>query len=593
MLSILFLISVLWTGFAVSKKIGASFVVGSLISLSFLYILLLLTHNLGTSLSIYSLTVVICVLFTYKPVFTEIKNHYHLMQFVPFVVLVSLSFVLFGRTFSYADNSFLIASNLYQDFGSHIAVIRYFSSGGYLPEVPYFAGGGLLYHFMFDFYAGVLEYLGARVDVALNLISALTFTSFILLLYEFSYKLFKNRLVAIVSCLLFVLATDLSFIEVVRKYGMSIASYYHHNSYTEGNLLGLAMGKNFLNINTYLNQRHLIFGLGVFIFVLISLYFSKKLSNLTIVLLALLVGFLPFWNFNVLISLYIILAVSVFLFKEFRANIIKVILISLFLTVPQLLLVKQNSINQILLNPGFTIASNFSAMNFLLFWSWNLGFAIPAVVLGYLTANNFQRKVFASFLVLFVLANIFQFSRDMFDNHKFFNVWFVSISSFAAFGANQILSKPFGKVIYVILLFTLTISGVAHLLVVKNDVMAKVGDSSKTEFGNWIKSNTSTDDIFLSNGDIYDPASLTGKRTFLGRSHYVYLFGGDPNGRIAYRQELLDGRASTDLSGEYGVDYIAIYKSDYAPNSLSTKFQSSKLKIKIVYQDENAVVYKK
>src|SRR3990167_7301333 len=149
-LSILFLLSVLYIGFLLTKKISACFIIGSIVCVTTVFILLFLVHNLFSALIIYSAGFLIVLGLTFKKNLEVGRKQYKGPHFLFYFVLLILSFLLFEKSFSYdtAKNTFLVESNLYQDIGVHIPMIRYFSLGGnFLPEVPFYAGAGLLYHF--------------------------------------------------------------------------------------------------------------------------------------------------------------------------------------------------------------------------------------------------------------------------------------------------------------------------------------------------------------------------------------------------------------------------------------------------------------
>lgn len=68
-------------------------------------------------------------------------------------------------------------------------MIRSFSLHDNFPtQYPHYGGADVKYHFMFQFLAGNLEYLGLRIDWAFNWISATSLWSFLVLLYFIEKK---------------------------------------------------------------------------------------------------------------------------------------------------------------------------------------------------------------------------------------------------------------------------------------------------------------------------------------------------------------------------------------------------------------------
>ncbi len=569
-----------------------------------IFVVSLLVHNLVNSLLVYFSLSIILILSNVKILYREIKEIGINKSLLFNSALFLFVFYLFNRSFSYDSirNTFLIHSNLYLDFGAHIPFIRFFSVGqNFYPEVPFYAGGRLFYHFMFDFYASILEFIGLRIDYAFNLISALSFFFLLNIIFNFTTHLFKNKIVGFLACLFFIFNSDLSFIQIFKKYGISLSKityYYHHNIYPQGDLLGLAITGNFLNINAYLNQRHLIFALLWFFYIFFALLFFKKkeLDIRKSVLLAVMIGIFPFWHLQALISIYVVLLALGVLFKNLRKEIVCMMLISFPLVLPQLFLIKISSLNQVIFSPGFMVSRELSIKNFLFFWIWNLGLTIPISILGFLKSNTLQKKIFLAFFVLFIFANTFIFTRDIFDNHKFFNIWIIIVNMFAAWGIINIFKKNVlfkGTALLAIILMIL--SGFFHFLVVKNDVYAKVPDYPLSKLMKWVKSNIPGDEIFFTNGDIYDPASVMGRRTFLGRSHYVFLYGGDPGKRIKERSIILEGKdenAIRKILTSYRIKYIVIYKKTFIINRQTASIDFLKAHFKKLYEDNQGTIFK-
>src|SRR3990167_8445967 len=114
------------------------------------------------------------------------------------VILFSFSFGfwLMFSTFGYKDGSILIAAKARSDFGSHIPLIRSFSLGdNFPPEFPLFPGEPIKYHFLFYLVVGLLERVGVRIDYALNLPSALSFSFLLITIYFLAKLIFKSRAV--------------------------------------------------------------------------------------------------------------------------------------------------------------------------------------------------------------------------------------------------------------------------------------------------------------------------------------------------------------------------------------------------------------
>lgn len=612
MLSLIFIIGVLLIGLLITGKffqrvnpsitLVLSFIFGSVFSIWLIYLLTILTSgNILIGVIAYTImTLIIFFVFRIKlknDVIDLVRRLFKKELIVIFILFI-LSFSIFNKSFSYDVNSsqFLIASNLYQDMGAHIPFIRSFSIGNnYLSEVPFFAGEKLSYHFMFDLYVGVLERLGLRIDIAYNLLSSISVTLLILTIYQLVKSIFKSKLTAIISVILFFFNSDLSFLSFLKKYGLSPFDIWHNSSYEFVSLFPINYSP-FLHINVLLNQRHLIFSLVV-ICIITYLVLDKKMGKkYSFIFLGILIGLLPFWNMFIFISSVTILIMSGFLGVISKKQAFMILIPVLIISLPQLLLLTMNSHNSIIFKPGFLISDNFSIYDFFLFWIWALGLSVVLIIAGFLVSNRKQRAVFIIFLPLFILPNVFQFALNMFDNHKFFNIWILMANGFVSYFLVKLfrknaLSKSFSLIFLSIIIF----SGILNFFVAKNDVYAKVADYGNNSLMFWVNNNLSKKAIILTNGDIYDPISLIGNKIFLTRPYYVFLYGGDPDKRINERFTILEGvndNKIREILSLENIKYVIIYRKGFAPNSLPANGNYLSKNYQKIYEDSYGTIYK-
>src|SRR3989344_3494357 len=194
------------------------------------------------------------------------------------VVTISLLFSswLFSSTFSVKSGNIVMASKVWSDFGSHIPLIRSFSKGSNFPNVefPLFPGEPIRYHYLFYLLVGTLEKIGVRIDIALNTLSVLGFSTLLFLIYTLGKTLFKSRAVGVISVILFLFNSSLSFLKYFEKGGTlkgitSTIDFPSFGPYREGEIVSA-----FWNLNIYTNQRHFAlasaFLLGLVVWVLVK-----------------------------------------------------------------------------------------------------------------------------------------------------------------------------------------------------------------------------------------------------------------------------------------------------------------------------------
>ena len=89
--------------------------------------------------------------------------------------------------------------------------------------------------------------------------------------------------------------------------------------------------------------------------------------------------------------------------------------------------------------------------------------------------------------------------------------------------------KFFGKLIAFLLIFFLVFSGIIDFFPIKNDSLGAINDAPKNPDILWIKENTPPDSIFLNSSYLYHPASLAGRKIFLGWPYFSWSAGYNTN----------------------------------------------------------------
>src|SRR3990167_7748496 len=302
------------------------------------------------------------------------------------IVFFLFSFWLMTKSFGYDGQSqqFRIERHQIGDFGLHLSLIRSFSWGNNFPvESPFFPGLPLPYHYYFDLLVGLLERAGLRIDVAFNGVSILLFTALLFLIYKLPQLIFrKSKLLGILSVILFVFHSNLTFIDFFKEKGFSLSTFksfwllpdYIHKGPFDGSIISI-----FFTLNVYLNQRHLIaafvISLAIIYFLLSKLIKVQRISNKTLILLGLVLGVLSRVHTLTFFSTVIILFLLFILFNRSR------FLLSFFIPAAAIFFfhardIIGQDISHAFFNPGFLSQKPLSLVNFIFFWVMNLGIAI-------------------------------------------------------------------------------------------------------------------------------------------------------------------------------------------------------------------------
>lgn len=191
---------------------------------------------------------------------------------------VIISYFMF-LTLNIKGDIMTIGGTVHSDFGPHMSVIRSFSEGANFPtQYPHFPDGKIRYHFMFQFLAGNLEFLGMRIDFAFNLPSILSLVAFLMLLYSFVVMTMGARAVGFITAFLFAFRSSFAdftyitdkmkekvpFVDILKAMWNNASGHIGRSSYQES--WGLYAQ------NVYVNQRHLAFSLGIMVLVMIAVY---------------------------------------------------------------------------------------------------------------------------------------------------------------------------------------------------------------------------------------------------------------------------------------------------------------------------------
>lgn len=186
-----------------------------------------------------------------------------------FISVIISSFLMF-YTFNIKNGNINIGPSVYSDFGPHLAIIRSFSFGSNFPtQYPHFPDGSIRYHFLFQFFAGNLEFLGMRLDWAFNLPSILSLVSLFMLFYSFVVIAFGEKLIGIIGTVLFFFRSSFASFTFLTEFSSKkqpISNLLKVNKFI-GNTTHEDWGLYAQNV--YVNQRHLAFSLALLMLTLI------------------------------------------------------------------------------------------------------------------------------------------------------------------------------------------------------------------------------------------------------------------------------------------------------------------------------------
>lgn len=494
----------------------------------------------------------------------------HPLETFLFLAFASFSSLLMWNTLkSDSHGNILIATKAWSDFSATIPLIRSFSLGfNFPPEYPLFAGGPIKYHFIFYLLVGLLEKIGLHIVLALNILSSISFLLLVASIYLIPRFIFKNKEVGIISVVIFLFNGSFGFLEFFKKYPLSVNTISDIISNTSFSSFGPYDGKvvsAFWSLNIYTNQRHLAFAYFSFLFLSFVFHYlsnrPKKFTLAKTLLLAVYIGIFPFIHLAVFGMIGVSLLIYLAIYPKIRNRVLTIGIISLCLALPQIVYMGGSQIETKLINPGYLI-ENLNLISFVNYWTLNLGLIIFLAPLGFFLANPHQRKFLIPFLSFFILGNILQLSPEIAANHKFFNLFLIGANFFTAFCLYKIyLKNVLGKILVVLTFPFLILTGTIDFFPIINDSYVTIEDIPNNKFTTYIAENTPKDSVFLNSSYLYNPASLAGRKIFMGWPYFAWSAGYDTDTRQKEVVELFNPTSKKQyclLLKEKDINYLEI-----------------------------------
>ncbi len=484
------------------------------------------------------------------------------------------------KSFSYdlRTGEFIIARNVVGDFGLHLSLIRSVSWGSNIPvESPFYPGVLMPYHYAVDVLTGLMERAGVRIDVAYNGISAAAFTVLLYMVYLLPQQIFvKNRFLGIVSVLLFIFHSSLTFVDFFAGKAIvfsllrdiwRIPNYIHAGPFDGSQI------STFFTLNVFANQRHLIVSLAISLWLIYFMEYKK----VNYFFLGILLGILGWVHTLLFLGTSLILGVLC-LARNRRKLLASVFLPAAIIFAPRVWIILHAGLaGHPIWNPGFLAPRPFTWSSFFTYWWVNWGFALIVIPTGVFLAGKGRSRLFWAALSLFVIANTLQLSYRIDHNHSLLNLFIIIADLYMAYALYYLWRKSIAAKVMAVLFFAvLTISGLLDLMAVKNDYQLRVADAPKNQFMQWIRESTPRDAVFLSKPEILDPVTLSGRKNYIGHDYYLSVMGYDYQARLN-----LANSEDIEEMKKRGISYIVLPKEKVMRGVADP-----------VYQDDKIAVYK-
>jgi hypothetical protein len=279
-----------------------------------------------------------------------------------------------------------------------------------------------------------------------------------------------------------------------------------------------------------------------------------------------LLGLVPMWNSAVFLAAAAVLG-GLFVLFPLRRQMLVLAITAGVIALPQMLYLSTGSGRAQmpkLLHWGYTIDQP-TVANVAKYLGFTFGFKWVLIVLALIFATSLQRRLFLAASSLLTVAFCFQFTIEVLANQKFLHIWVIIANLFVAFGLWRLWRLSLGGTtlpgkFFASVLFLLIIpGGLIDFFPIHNTGWSEV-TYKNDPFIDWLKKNTTSRDIFLTDRFVNHPILMAGRRVFYGWPYYSWGAGYDATKRDRLYIELFETRDPWKLFHllkENGIRYVA------------------------------------
>ena len=475
--------------------------------------------------------------------------------------ILAVVFVCFGVVFLalvfdrgfYEDNGAIMTKNVdnYADLTLHLALVNSFVHGNnFPPKHPALPKASLSYPFLVDYHAAILVKLGVKESCAFLIQNLLLVVSFVILLWWFAVALTGDRLAGVLSPILLFFNGGLGWTMLVQEsrdsqdglFGLLKNLPHDYTSFENLYRFNNSLIYWFIPMRSMLLAAPVLCTVWIFWLQAIDKVDTNR-KNQLLFASGVLAGLMPLVHAHSFAILLATGAMLAFLFRAWKGWIVFA-LTALALALPQILSVILGSEVQ----PAKFLDWNFGwekgSNNFFWYWFLNTGFFIPTLLLALAV---FRRKgllrsesilFYLPFTLWFIVPNLIKVAPWIWDNIKFFYIWFLASVPIVALAISLAWKKKsFWRLGASALFLLLVISSVLDFYRLFTSATAfEVYSKPDVEFGNFLREKTPVGSVILSSSVHNSHVLLTGRKTFLGYPGVLWTHGLSYDG---YEEKLL------------------------------------------------------
>lgn len=472
--------------------------------------------------------------------------------FIALLFCFSVWIMFHTFSYDYESSKILIASQMWSDFAATLPLTRSFSLGdNWPPEYPIYPGSPMRYHYLFFLIVGKLEAIGVPLHWALNVPSIIGFFLLLVMIYLLAKKWFGDARIGVLGIAFFLLNGSMGFLQFFQKSPLSLNSVSDIFSNKHFSAMGPWDGGNVFGVwhlLVYISQRHFSVALGIlftFVYVCICLEGKSKKAQLYWALFfGILIGLFPVFHkalllvFAVFMSVYFLLLPfsRLFLFVTGAVSIL-VMGLSWFLAFNPF-----GAPSGFGWHPGVIIQGPLTLVSAAKFFWYQFGLHSLLIPVGYYLAPKRVKIFLLPVFIVAIAAFLFRFSqRESIAGLKFFNFCIIMAQLLTAYVVVKIydfaaaFKIPHARILSLgvtgSLVFFLTLTGVIDFFPIVNMKMHRVPDVGSNPEVRWFAEKTPRDTVVATSQFLYAPASIAGRKIFLGYGYFTDSAGYDTGGR--------------------------------------------------------------
>jgi hypothetical protein len=479
------------------------------------------------------------------------------------LLLLFSAWIMF-HTFSYdGDRSTMLVSRaMWSDFAGTIPLIRSFSLGeNWPPEYPIFPGLPIRYHYLFALLVGKLEATGVPLDWALNIPSTIGFFLILLMTFLLAKKWFSDSRIAALSVVFFLFNGSMGFVQFFRKLSPSsnlVSDIIFNDHFSAmgpwdgGNVLGV------WHLLVFVSQRHFSVALGILLsFIYVCYYLegrSRRVQLSWALFFGILIGLFPVFHkaviliFAVIMSVYFLLLPRIRLFL-FATGAVSILVMDLLWLLSFDIFGAPGGFGWY---PGVMIQGASGLVGTVKFFWYQFGLHAILIPAGFCLASRRVRVAVLPAFVVLLIAFLFRFSeKEVLVGHKFVNFFLIigqMLTALAVVKAYDFISSKYPRAKIPafgatgLVIFFLTLSGIIDFLAIVNIPKVGIADVGANPTVTWFAKKTPRDAVIATSEFLYSPASIAGRKIFLGYGYFTDSAGYDTSGRMRILDAIYSGK---------------------------------------------------